>query len=59
MKKPSKKDYRKGEPVLPSRTAVNQLVNDPTRSISNYAKLSPADASGKQQVKLRKMYGGR
>lgn len=59
MKKPSTRDYRKGEPVLPSRTAVNQLVNDPTRSISNYAKLSPTDASGKQQVKLRKMYGGR
>lgn len=59
MKKPTKKDYRKGEPVLPSRSAVNELVKDPTRSITNYAKLTPADASGLQQEKLRKLYGGR
>jgi len=57
VKKPSVRDYRKGEPILPSRKAVNELTK--SGSITNYAKLTPADASGKQQVKLRKMYGGR
>lgn len=58
MKKPSTRDYRKGEPVLPSKRAVNELVKNPS-SITSYAKLTPADASGKAQVKLSKMYGAK
>lgn len=62
MKKPTPpKDYRKEQAILPSRKAVRELAGDnpSARSITNYAKLTPADASGKAQVKLAKMFGGK
>lgn len=47
--------------VLPSRHALSQIVKgDPYfRSISNYAKKTPADASGLAQMNLMRMFGGR
>ena len=47
--------------VLPSRLAMAQIVKgDPYyRSMSNYAKKSPADASGVAQMHLMRLFGGR
>lgn len=47
--------------VLPSRHALAQIVKgDPYyRSMSNYAKKTPADASGLAQMSLMRMFGGR
>ncbi len=47
--------------VLPSRTAMAQIVKgDPYyRSINNYAKKTPADASGLAGSMLMRMFGGR
>lgn len=55
------KDYRKEQAILPSQKAVRELAGGsaPARSIVNYAKLTPADASGRAQAKLAKMFGGR
>jgi len=47
--------------VLPSRHAMAQIVKgDPYyRSMSNYAKKTPADASGLGPMMLMRMFGGR
>lgn len=47
--------------VLPSRHAMAQIVKgDPYyRSMSNYAKKTPADASGVGSMMLMRMFGGR
>lgn len=47
--------------VLPNRHALAQITKgDPYyRSINNYAKKTPADASGLAQISLMRMFGGR
>lgn len=57
-KKPAKSTASE---VLPSRHALSQIVKgDPYyRSMNNYAKKTPADASGLAQMSLMRMFGGR
>lgn len=57
-KKPSKSVSSE---VLPSRHAMAQIVKgDPYyRSMNNYAKKTPADASGVGPMMLMRMFGGR
>lgn len=63
--KPSKVKLPKAkgptEEVLPSRFAMAQITGgDPIyRSMNNYAKKTPADASGVMNFKLTRLLGGR
>lgn len=61
MKKLSKPQKQIDQEVLPSRHCMAQIVKgDPYyRSIQNYAKVTPADASGVAQMHLAKMFGSR
>ena len=49
------------EEILPSRSAMAQITKgDPIyRSMNNYAKKTPADASGLMNFKLARLFGGR
>jgi hypothetical protein len=58
---PGKTSKQVDQEVLPSRHAMSKIVKgDPYyRSIQNYAKVTPADASGVAQMHLAKLFGFR